>query len=198
MADHMPAELLTAMADQLGRAVEQVWHECECDICGQCGKMPRECSGTRCAETCQCSVCDHCIASSLIAEHKATVARPVTYGTAERLRAEVRNVALYARQKCADAVDIDALHFALIAIANSLDQAAARLSGMAAVPNFRELITGMSVSVDVSTCEDDAGHRYFGTVTEVMDDPDDKHGVTLLVQDAEPNFTPAAPEPPHV
>ncbi len=52
--------------------------------------------------------------------------------TAEQLRAEIRNVALYARQKCADAVDIDALHFALIAIENSLDQLAARLSGMAA------------------------------------------------------------------
>ena len=75
---------------------------------------------------------------------------------------------------------------------------AARLSGMAAVPNLRELIMGMSVSIDVSTCEADESHRYFGTVTEVMDDPDDKHGVTLLVQDAEPNFTSAAPEPPHV
>lgn len=58
---------------------------------------------------------------------------------------------------------------------------------------LRELIEGMSVSVDVSTGEDDAGHRYFGTVTEVMDAPDDKCGVTLLVQDAEPNFE--APTP---
>lgn len=57
---------------------------------------------------------------------------------------------------------------------------------------LRDLIEGMSVSVDVSTCEEDSGHRYFGTVTEVMDDPHDKHGVTLLVQNAEPNFEPAA------
>ncbi|MCH5765544.1 hypothetical protein MMA67_25100, partial [Salmonella enterica] len=28
-----------------------------------------------------------------------------------------------------------------------------------------ELIEGMEVSVDVSTCDFDAGHRYFGTVT---------------------------------
>ncbi|PLC44517.1 hypothetical protein C0Q88_07510 [Ralstonia pickettii] len=53
---------------------------------------------------------------------------------------------------------------------------------------MRAFIEGMSVSVDVSTCEADAGHRYFGTVIEVMDDEADKHGVTLLVQDAKPNF----------
>jgi hypothetical protein len=35
--------------------------------------------------------------------------------------------------------------------------------------------------------------RYFGTVTEVMYDLDDKHGVTLLVQDAEPNFVKQQP-----
>lgn len=58
---------------------------------------------------------------------------------------------------------------------------------------LREWIEGMTVSVDVSTSEDDADHRYFGTVTEVMDAPDDKHGVTLLVQDAKPNFTAQAP-----
>ena len=50
------------------------------------------------------------------------------------------------------------------------------------------LIEGMSVSVDVSTGDHDAGHRYFGTVTEVMEDAGEKHGVTLLVQDAKPNF----------
>lgn len=54
--------------------------------------------------------------------------------------------------------------------------------------DMRSFIEGMSVSIDVSTCEDNACHRYFGTVTEVMDDPEDKHGVTLLVQDAVPNF----------
>lgn len=60
---------------------------------------------------------------------------------------------------------------------------------------LREWIEGMTVSVDVSTSEDDADHRYYGTVTEVMDAPDDKHGVTLLVQDAKPNFTAQAPAP---
>ncbi|AXC85101.1 DUF551 domain-containing protein [Salmonella enterica] len=51
-----------------------------------------------------------------------------------------------------------------------------------------ELIEGMEVSVDVSTCDFDAGHRYFGTVTEVSELDSAKNGYILLVQDAEPNF----------
>ncbi|HIH1548065.1 TPA: Lar family restriction alleviation protein, partial [Salmonella enterica] len=51
-----------------------------------------------------------------------------------------------------------------------------------------ELIEGMEVSVDVSTCDFDAGHRYFGTVTEVSELDGAKNGYILLVQDAEPNF----------
>ena len=50
------------------------------------------------------------------------------------------------------------------------------------------LIEGMEVSVDVSTCDTDAGHRYFGTVTEVSELDGAKNGYILLVQDAEPNF----------
>jgi hypothetical protein len=46
----------------------------------------------------------------------------------------------------------------------------------------------MSVSVDVSASDIDAGHRYFGTVTDVMEDRNSKHGVVLLVGDAAPNF----------
>lgn len=59
---------------------------------------------------------------------------------------------------------------------------------------LRGMIEGMSVSVDVSTGDHDAGHRYFGTVTEVMECQGNEHGVTLLVQDAEPNFTANPPE----
>ncbi|HAE3252855.1 TPA_asm: DUF551 domain-containing protein [Salmonella enterica subsp. salamae serovar 48:d:z6] len=51
-----------------------------------------------------------------------------------------------------------------------------------------ELIEGMEVSVDVSTCDFDAGHRYFGTVTEVSELDSAKNGYILLVQDAKPNF----------
>ncbi|WP_239009675.1 hypothetical protein [Delftia lacustris] len=62
---------------------------------------------------------------------------------------------------------------------------------------LRDLITGMTVSVDVSTGEHDAGNRLFGEITEVMeyDQGSDKHGVVLLVQSPEPNFkaAPAAP-----
>lgn len=53
---------------------------------------------------------------------------------------------------------------------------------------MREFIEGMEVSVDVSTGDDDAGHRLFGTIAEVMDSPGSKHGVILLMHDQEPNF----------
>ncbi len=51
-----------------------------------------------------------------------------------------------------------------------------------------ELIEGMEVSIDVSTCDADAGNRYFGTVTEVSELDSAKNGYILLVQDAKPNF----------
>ncbi|ECZ8127300.1 DUF551 domain-containing protein [Salmonella enterica] len=51
-----------------------------------------------------------------------------------------------------------------------------------------EIIEGMEVSIDVSTCDADAGNRYFGTVTEVSELDTAKNGYILLVQDAEPNF----------
>ncbi|MDJ3785779.1 DUF550 domain-containing protein [Salmonella enterica] len=62
-----------------------------------------------------------------------------------------------------------------------------------------ELIEGMEVSIDVSTCGADAGNRYFGTVTEVSELYTAKNGYILLVQDAEPNFdvngnSPAIPD----
>lgn len=51
-----------------------------------------------------------------------------------------------------------------------------------------DLIEGMDVSVDVSTCDADAGHRYFGTVTEISELETSKNGFILLVQDATANF----------
>lgn len=54
--------------------------------------------------------------------------------------------------------------------------------------NLPELIEGMEVSIDVSTCDADIGNRYFGTVTEVSELDIAKNGYILLVQDAEPNF----------
>ncbi|HFP6223043.1 DUF551 domain-containing protein [Escherichia coli] len=54
--------------------------------------------------------------------------------------------------------------------------------------NLAELIEGMEVSIDVSTCDADLGNRYFGTVTEALELDTAKNGYILLVQDAEPNF----------
>lgn len=56
-------------------------------------------------------------------------------------------------------------------------------------------IEGMEVSVDVSTCDADAGHRYFGTVTEISELDTAKNGYILLVQDAKPNFKQADNSP---
>ncbi len=54
--------------------------------------------------------------------------------------------------------------------------------------NLPELIEGMEVSIDVSTCDADLGNRYFGTVTEALELDTAKNGYILLVQDAEQNF----------
>ncbi|HFV6351480.1 TPA: DUF551 domain-containing protein [Escherichia coli] len=54
--------------------------------------------------------------------------------------------------------------------------------------NLPELIEGMEVSIEVSTCDADLGNRYFGTVTEASELDTAKNGYILLVQDAEPNF----------
>ena len=54
--------------------------------------------------------------------------------------------------------------------------------------NLPELIEGMEVSIDVSTCDADLGNRYFGTVTEALELDTAKNGYILQVQDTEPNF----------
>ena len=75
---------------------------------------------------------------------------------------------------------------------------AAMLQGSQPVSNrdeLLELIEGMEVSVDVSTCDADAGHRYFGTVTEISELETAKNGFILLVQDAKPNFKQAGNSP---
>lgn len=56
-------------------------------------------------------------------------------------------------------------------------------------------IEGMEVSVDVSTCDADAGHRYFGTVTEISELDTARNGYILLIQDAKPNFKQAGISP---
>ncbi|HBD3681249.1 TPA: ead/Ea22-like family protein [Escherichia coli] len=74
-----------------------------------------------------------------------------------------------------------------------LEAAKKRIAELEAEPvsqayNLAELIEGMEVSIDVSTCDADLGNRYFGTVTEALELDTAKNGYILLVQDAEPNF----------
>ncbi|HAX9636373.1 TPA: ead/Ea22-like family protein [Escherichia coli] len=74
-----------------------------------------------------------------------------------------------------------------------LEAAKKRIAELEAEPvsqtyNLPELIEGMEVSIDVSTCDADLGNRYFGTVTEALELDTAKNGYILLVQDAEPNF----------
>nr|WP_065106460.1 DUF551 domain-containing protein [Escherichia coli] len=74
-----------------------------------------------------------------------------------------------------------------------LEAANKRIAELEAEPvsqayNLAELIEGMEVSIDVSTCDADLGNRYFGTVTEASELDTAKNGYILLVQDAEPNF----------
>lgn len=54
------------------------------------------------------------------------------------------------------------------------------------------LVEGKTVSVDVSTGDDDAGNRLFCTIVEVMEDGD---SFTLLAVDPEPNFETSPPAP---
>ncbi|HHZ3794399.1 TPA: ead/Ea22-like family protein [Escherichia coli] len=74
-----------------------------------------------------------------------------------------------------------------------LEAAEERIAELEAEPvsqayNLPELIEGMEVSIDVSTCDADLGNRYFGTVTEASELDTAKNGYILLVQNAEPNF----------
>ncbi|EBS3934144.1 DUF551 domain-containing protein [Salmonella enterica subsp. enterica serovar Reading] len=90
----------------------------------------------------------------------------------------------------ADAIGIEAV---ALALRDDMRQAREQLAALTAEPvsqtyELPELIEGMEVSVDVSTCDFDAGHRYFGTVTEVSELDSAKNGYILLVQDAKPNF----------
>lgn len=81
----------------------------------------------------------------------------------------------------------------VLALLGELETAKKRIAELEAEPvsqayNLPELIEGMEVSTDVSTCDADLGNRYFGTVTEALELDTAKNGYILLIQDAEPNF----------
>ncbi|MDY9137508.1 ead/Ea22-like family protein [Escherichia coli] len=92
----------------------------------------------------------------------------------------------------------------VLELLDELEAAKKRIAELEAEPvsqtyNLPELIEGMEVSIDVSTCDADLGNRYFGTVTEELELDTAKNGYILLVQDAEPNFdingnSPATPD----
>ena len=72
------AELVEAAEyaqDCLRRALEIDMPECTCESCQECGAQPNDCSRTKCAQTCQCSLCDHCCAKGAADATSAALAR---------------------------------------------------------------------------------------------------------------------------
>lgn len=61
------------------------------------------------------------------------------------------------------------------------------------IRRIHEAISDATVSIDVSTCDEDAGNRLFGTIFGVQSDS--RGGVNLLVCDVRPNFTVLKPKP---
>ncbi len=74
----------------------------------------------------------------------------------------------------------------IVIVLHTMNQHIRRVN--AYVQQQAERIKEMEVSVDVSTDDDDANNRYFGTITDLIRTPGSKNGFTLLVQDALPNF----------
>ncbi|ENG5246277.1 DUF551 domain-containing protein [Escherichia coli] len=116
---------------------------------------------------------------------------PLAYAYKELTPEIMRNhLAVFERYGIApndSSTTIQALRIAL----DGIERSGAMLHGAEPVSqtyNLPELIEGMEVSIDVSTCDADLGNRYFGTVTEALELDTAKNGYILLVQDAEPNF----------
>jgi elongation factor P--beta-lysine ligase len=57
------------------------------------------------------------------------------------------------------------------------------------------LVTGMEVSIDVSTGDHDSGNRLFGVVDLVQENQRSKHDLILLVQEPKANFKEALAQP---
>ncbi len=116
---------------------------------------------------------------------------PLAYAYKELTPEIMRNhLAVFERYGIApndSSTTIQALRIAL----DGIERSGAMLHGAEPVSqtyNLPDLIEGMEVSIDVSTCDADLGNRYFGTVTEALELDTAKNGYILLVQDAEPNF----------
>ncbi|GCJ72803.1 putative phage protein [Escherichia coli] len=116
---------------------------------------------------------------------------PLAYAYKELTPEIMRNhLAVFERYGIAPNDSSTTIHALRIAL-DGIERSDAMLHGAEPVSqtyNLPELIEGMEVSIDVSTCDADLGNRYFGTVTEALELDTAKNGYILLVQDAEPNF----------
>ena len=73
---------------------------------------------------------------------------------------------------------------AIAVVEKALAQPEQALTGQ----DIAALVTGMEVSIDVSTGDHDSGHRLFGVVDLVQQSQGSKHGLILLVQETKANF----------
>jgi hypothetical protein len=83
-----------------------------------------------------------------------------------------------------DWVQDEKINPAITAIKEALAQPEQALTGQ----DIAALVTGMEVSIDVSTGDHDSGHRLFGVVDLVQQSQGSKHGLILLVQETKANF----------
>lgn len=60
---------------------------CDCETCEECGKEPRDCSGTPCAQDCQCNECRHCHAEMCLEAIKASLDAEVPEASTDEAKA---------------------------------------------------------------------------------------------------------------
>jgi hypothetical protein len=72
---------------------------------------------------------------------------------------------------------------------------AAIKEALAQEQDIAALVTGMEVSIDVSTGVHDSGNRLFGVVDLVQENQGSKHNLILLVQEPKANFKEALAQP---
>ena len=80
--------------DELHRITEMFLPYCDCQPCPECGKQPNDCIDTPCANTCQCSMCDHCRveeAKRALSDMLAAAPQPPAQPSADAEDAEVSN-----------------------------------------------------------------------------------------------------------
>jgi hypothetical protein len=91
---------------------------------------------------------------------------------------------------CANEFESDECNCGSDKINAEFDKAIAAIKEALAQPeqDIAALVTGMEVSIDVSTGDHDSGNRLFGVVDLVQQSQGSKHGLILLVQETKANF----------